>query len=117
MKFTKINLNLEPGEVSHGFTNIPGFPAPNDPEVAKLMETASRMTRPQLEECLRSHLRGAVGYGRTGDVRHLTVLAHDALFMQRLRLSPEFPWEAYDNNPAPGEGIPATGTWLRELGL
>jgi hypothetical protein len=90
------------------FGQMAGLPARDDKELGPLMEAAARLPSAAAEEVIRSLLRAAVGYERTGDTRYLTCLAQDALVTFRLRRDPET-GKALDAAPeSPGDAADAT---------
>jgi hypothetical protein len=105
--------------VRTGFTEIEGLPPRNDPEVASLMESVSRMDRENVEEITRSLLRCALGWRRTGNPAYLTSLADDALDAMADRRNPETEeaLRVAPRKPAGPEGSVNVDEWLREQGL
>jgi hypothetical protein len=78
-----------PPPVKQSFTELPGLPGREDPELQALMTTVGRLPREGVEEIARSLLRCALGHERTGDDRYFATLAEDALVTMRLRSDPE----------------------------
>jgi hypothetical protein len=95
------------------FDQMTGLPTRDDKELEPLMEAAARLPSAAAEEVIRSLLRAAVGYERTGDVRYLTCLAQDALVTFRLRRDPET-GKALDAAPA-SPGDPADAADVEEV--
>ena len=95
------------------FDQMAGLPARDDKELGPLMEAAARLPSAAAEEVIRSLLRAAVGYERTGDTRYLSCLAQDALVTFRLRRDPET-GKALDAAPeSPGD--PADAADVEEV--
>ena len=95
------------------FDQMAGLPARDDKELGPLMEAAARLPSAAAEEVIRSLLRAAVGYERTGDTRYLSCLAQDALVTFRLRRDPES-GKALDAAPeSPGD--PADAADVEEV--
>jgi hypothetical protein len=82
------------------FDSLPGFPAPDDKEVPALMEAVDRIPREGADQFIRSFLRAALGWERSGDSAHLTGLAEDTLFTMRLRSDPQCK-EAFEDEKPP----------------
>ena len=67
------------------FDAMPGLPPQMDSEVAALMEAVVLLPRRGVDELVRSVLRGALGWERTGEVAYPIRLAEDMLVTVRLR--------------------------------
>jgi hypothetical protein len=67
------------------FDAMPGLPAQGDAEVAALMEAVVLLPRHHVDELVRSVLRAALGWERTGEVAYPIRLAEDMLVTVRLR--------------------------------
>jgi len=72
------------------FTEIDGLPPEDDSEITALMEEAvDYMTPAEHREFIRSLLRAATAWHRTGNTDYLTSLAHNALVTTGYRRDPE----------------------------
>lgn len=67
------------------FDAMPGLPSQRDAEVAALMEAVVLLPRRGVDELVRSVLRSALGWERTGEVAYPIRLAEDMLVTVRLR--------------------------------
>jgi hypothetical protein len=67
------------------FDAMPGLPAKRDAEVAALMEAVGLLPRCSVDELVRSVLRAALGWERTGELAYPIRLAEDMLVTVRLR--------------------------------
>jgi hypothetical protein len=105
--------------VKQGFDTMPGMPTRDDPELSELMGGITRLPRENADEIVRSLLRAALGYERSGETGYLTCLAEDALVTIRLRRDPEVD-QALKNAPDRPAGPTQTldvEEMLRERGL
>ncbi len=67
------------------FDAMPGLPPQRDAEVEALMEAVVLLPRRSVDELVRSVLRAALGWERTGEVAYPIRLAEDMLVTVRLR--------------------------------
>jgi hypothetical protein len=81
------------------FSRMEGLPLRDYAELAALMEAVARLPRDSAEEVIRSLLRAALGYERTGREGYLTSLADAALVTFRTRRDAE-DQKALDATPA-----------------
>lgn len=72
------------------FTRMQGLPAREDTELQTLLDTASRLTRAEVDALVRNLYRAALAAERTGNPTYMACLAADALATMRLHSDPAY---------------------------